>query len=105
MKGNNKMTRLYDKSIEYRILFAVHISHDYSDSDVYVGISKSGDLLCITKYVVSSSAALGSETAVHKLSKSEYRELLESSKNNGLLQESIDKRRITLKEAVMLGNE
>lgn len=98
------MTRLYDKSIEYRILFAVHISHDYSDSDVYVGISKSGDLLCITKYVVSS-AALGSETTVHKLSKSEYRELLESSKNNGLLQESIDKRRITLKEAVMLGNE
>ena len=99
------MTRLYDKSVEYRILFAVHISHDYSDSDVYVGISKSGDLLYITKYVVSSSAALGSETTVHKLSKSEYRELLESSKNNGLLQESIDKRRITLKEAVMLGNE
>jgi len=99
------MTRLYDKSIDYRILFAVHISHDYSDSDVFVGISKSDELLSITKYVVSSSAALGAETVIHKLSKSEYRELLEISKNNGLLQESIDKGRITLEEAVMLGNE
>ena len=99
------MTRLYDRSIEYRILFAVHISHDYSDSDVLVGISQRGNLLCITKCVVSSSGAIGSETAVHNLSKAEYRELLEKSKNNGLLQESIDKGRITLKEAVMLGNE
>ena len=82
----------------------MHISHDYSDSDVLVGISPSGDLLCITKSVVSSGA-IGSETTVHKLRKQEYRELLEKSKNNGLLQESIDKSRITLKEAVMLGNE
>ena len=99
------MTRLYDKSTDYRILFAVHISHDYSDSDVFVGISKSDELLSITKYVVSSSAAIGAETMIQKLSKQEYRELLEKSKNNGLLQESIDKGRITLEEAVMLGNE
>lgn len=99
------MTPLNDRSIKYRILFAVHISKDYSDSDIYVGVSEGGDLLSIEKRVVSSSAAIGSETMVHKISKQEYRELLEISKSNGLLQRAVDKGRVTLKEAVMLGDE
>ena len=48
---------------------------------------------------------MGCETTVYKISKQEYREQLEIAKNNGLLQEAIEKGKTTLKEAVMLGEE
>ncbi|MBR6718030.1 MAG: hypothetical protein IKI77_06765 [Oscillospiraceae bacterium] len=101
------MTRLNDPAIKYRTLFTVRSNHHVLSSypEIYVGISENGDLLYITETVVCFSAAMGCETTVYKISKQEYREQLEIAKNNGLLQEAIEKGKTTLKEAVMLGEE
>ncbi len=99
------MQPINEKALKYRKLFAVHpvSTVPTTEPDVFVGISKSGELLCIYEGIYTVSAAWDSQRDVYLINKQEYRKMLEEAKNNGCLQKAIDKGRITLEEAEQLG--